>query len=189
MGRHRFAEWQGGPGAHSAIRSKYWLVDGKVLCTVPRAASSSMNESLAKGFYHRDLKRIRAPEVLDEKNNGTKILMWHRDPLDRYGSAYHLLGRNNPDEFAERVLTQSNPHWDPQIDFHSHNGTFLPTQVYRFEDLVNTWYSEFDVQLSRRRINTNRPNWKQVSKKMSSNYIIGIMNKYEDDILFHENIQ
>ena len=167
-------------------RSKYWLANNMVICTTPRVASTSMCFALDSERSHNDSKSISTDRAIELKEEGLDVILWHRDPLERLASSYHLFGRKSPEEFVDQVLSNVNIHWTPQIDIHTYDGVFLPTVTYKFEDLKETWNKELpDYSMYDFRRTPDRIKWPELSTLISSDKLILIEKKFEADINFH----
>lgn len=127
----------------------------KVVCSTQRAGSNSIAEALRPRFADSPANEITVVEALARRNEGWPVLLWLRDPFDKFASAYKIFGRiskrpraaqlikdKTPAGFAKTVLEKNDAHWGPQTIMHTHNGTFLPTKVMPFSDIAATWAAE-----------------------------------------------
>lgn len=173
-------------------RSKYWLLDDKVLCITPRAASTSMCIAIEPYVNEIKLTALKQSEVLVAKNDGVEVLMWHREPLSRLASAYTVKGFGDPEAFADMILGPGDKHVDPQTEYHTINGIFLPTKVYKLDNAYTTWDWEFpNLYLSNEY--HNKPsnlkyNWDQLKKLINPVKVTAIENKYSSEIAYYESL-
>lgn len=169
---------------------KYYAVPRHhvVVCTTQRAASVSMIESLAPMDPNNTNMQILPARVKELKESGTPILLWVRDPYDRIACAYHIFGGNfiSVDAFIENIIQIENPHWSPMTKLHRFNGTFLPTRVYPFEHLAETWVKELlGFPLQHVGANIDRVTWKHLEKKISDDNMQAIADHWFDDFALH----
>lgn len=125
----------------------YWKTNGKLLATTQRVASAAMAEALGPAGRH-DVRRITLNEArLFRTQQGYPVVIWIREPFDRLACAYHIWNEQKtgmtPTDFAHKVMAGGNPHFSPQVGLHSPAGEFLPTRVYAYEQLAETWPLEF----------------------------------------------
>lgn len=116
-----------------------------IVCATPRAGSVSMAEALAPMHHGTGAGSVLIQEekVLHLRPH-MPCYMWIRHPADRIMSAWSIWKMrkeiNVPEDFARLVLGTSNIHWNPQVEVHtSKSGFFLPTVIYAFEDLNQTF--------------------------------------------------
>ncbi len=164
---------------------KYYFVPKhlRVVCTTQRVASVSMIESLAP-MSSNDTREISPDRVLAYRKCDMDVLLWVRDPLDRLACAYDVFGKRfaTVAEFIEHTLTNENPHWSPQDKLHTFNGVFLPTRVFRFEELAETWAKYLpDYPLIHIGANPNRLQWTDLSKEISRELRIRILDHWKND--------
>lgn len=175
-----------------AKRVRYYRVEKPhiVVCVTHRAASASMTEALRPASGRSSM--ITQNAALRYKNEGARVLMWIRDPLDRIACAYpifsrHLEAGGNVDGFAEMILSQTNPHWSPQTSLHrvARHG-LLPTHVYPFESLNESWPMELGkFPLEHWGAQPGRDTWKEIEDAMSPGWIIKILNHWHQDLVMH----
>jgi hypothetical protein len=169
---------------------RYYYVPQRklVVCTTQRAASASMAESLAPASMRSEV--IAQKRVLRLKNEGAKVLLWIRDPLDRIACAYPIFGKTlNADGFAEKVLSEINPHWSPQTSLHRMAGHgFLPTHVYPFESLAESWPMEIGYKYPLQHVGAqpSRLSWDELSDPMSASLICDIVFHWRLDLAMHD---
>jgi hypothetical protein len=172
----------------------YWVNQRKlVVCTTQRAASASMAESLAPAYMRSEV--IRKNRVIQLKRKGAKVLLWIRDPLDRIACAYPIFGKNtlstaviSPNEYAEKILAAGNVHWSPQTYIHRVVGHgFLPTHVYPFESLAESWPMELGYRHPLQHVGAQpgRLTWTELADGMSASLILKIIEHWRADITMH----
>lgn len=169
---------------------KYYAVpkQKKVVCTTQRAASASMVESLAS-LSGGGTNRVLPAQVRRHKRAGWEVLLWIRDPLDRIACAYHVFGSQylTVDEFIAGIIAMQNPHWSPQTRLHTFNGEFLPTKVYAFDDLTETWKKELPAHpLIHIGANPDRISWQELEDQMSDLSLERICEHWRDDLDMHK---
>ena len=122
----------------------YFVKDhNKIVCSTLRAGSVSMRDSLDVLSPNSKVITLSKEQVLEKRQEGTHVLMWIRDPFERITSAYKLFkDAMTVEEFADEMLRADNLHWMPQIEIHSYNGIFLPSRVYPFDRVAETWKEE-----------------------------------------------
>jgi len=183
---------------------KYFLVRKlqKIVCTSQRAASASMVESLRPAYPESEVDRITQAEVLQYRGRGVPVLLWIRDPLERFACAFHIFGKRiardvvhknhrNRDAIAiEHMLNNFNPHWWPQVAMHTLNTVqtelFLPTTIYAFEDLADTWPDELPgyplLWIGR---NEKRQSWEELAVTLTQEQRRKLLDFYREDINMH----
>lgn len=173
----------------AGIRSRRWMVKDKALCITPRVASSSMNQAMSRRAGKSDVHVIRPMEVVALRESGVQFVLWHRDPLDRLVSAYKMMGADKPVDFAERVLTQQNKHWDTQEEIHSIDGLFIPTIVHPYEGLKQTWKSEFPgFPLGHLHKSEDTSTWEDLKAMIPASMVSDIEAKYAVDNAYHAGL-
>lgn len=176
---------------------KYYEVGSlrKVICTTQRAGSTSMTEAMRPAYPDSENSLITAREALTRRKQGWPVLLWLRDPLERFASAYAIFGagripsaRNaaqpkyrTPQLFAELVFTQDDAHWAPMTRLHTIDGIFLPTRVYPFYNLAETWAEEMPGHKLRLLNCTKRKSWSDLVGEMSIESTGALIKHYEED--------
>lgn len=180
----------------AAKRVRYYHVQQRklIVCTTQRAGSASMAESLAPAYMRSMV--IRKNRVVQLKRDGLKVLLWIRDPLERIACAYPIFGKNpvtpglvTPNEYAQRILAQGNVHWSPQVELHRVSGHgFLPTHVYPFESLSESWPRELGSRHPLQHVGaqTGRLTWEELADAMDPFLIYDIINHWSADMTMHE---
>ena len=125
----------------------YWKTDVKLLATTQRVASAAMAEALGPAGRY-DVRRITLSEARSLRaQQDYPVVIWIREPFDRLACAYHIWNEQKtgmtPNDFSQKVMAEGNPHFSPQVKLHSPAGEFLPTVVYAYEQLAETWPLEF----------------------------------------------
>ncbi len=172
-----------------AKRVRYYYVPKRklVVCTTQRAASASMAESLAPASMRSEV--IDQKRVLRFKNEGAKVLLWIRDPFDRIACAYPVFGKTlGADGYAEKILSETNPHWSPQTSLHRMAGHgLLPTHIYPFESLAESWSMEIGYKYPLQHVGAQpgRMTWKEIEDAMSPSWILKIINHWQNDMVMH----
>ena len=179
----------------AAKRVRYYHVQQRklVVCTTQRAGSASMAESLAPAYMRSMV--IRKNRVVQLKRDGAKVLLWIRDPLDRIACAYPIFGKNSvtpglvsPNEYAEKILAQGNVHYSPQTDLHKVAGHgFLPTHVYPFESLSESWPMELGSRHPLQHVGAqpSRLSWTELADAMDPKLVLKILNYWQNDGVMH----
>jgi len=104
-----------------------------------------MVQGLLPVFGDNAAKSISVDEALTRHGEGWNILAWFRDPRDRMASMMRLFARryHTPERLAQVIIDgHKDPHWTLQLELLTHNGQFLPTDVYKFDTLKQTWRQE-----------------------------------------------
>lgn len=180
-------------------RPKYYAVEDlrKVICTTQRAGSTSMIEAMQPrpGYPESAVRQVEQREVLKLRAEGWLVLMWIRDPLHRFASAYSIFGKGripvsreinrkkyqNPGEFLQVVRELTDAHWAPMTRLHMHKGVFLPTKVYAFDDLKETWGSEMPGYYLRHINPSKRQAYDRLAMQMSRHEIEALRKHYSED--------
>ena len=158
------------------FRGLYYDTGDKIVCLIPRAASTSMRRAMnpaRTGFTpHADASTVDF--------TGKDVLMWLRNPYDRLVSAKKLFWSLTPEQFGARVLSETeNVHWIPQTEMHPQATIVMP-----FESLRQTWRQHFpDVELDRGR-ETVRPDpipWADMAQAMPDDMVEAIDQKFAAD--------
>jgi len=164
---------------------KYYAVDDlcKVVCTTQRTASVSMVESLGPSHEGSKTRKISMTEAFVLKRQGWKILIWVRDPLERLACAYYIFGRNcDFQDFLERAMSETNPHWSPAEELHTYNYEFLPTDVYLFENLEKTWAKELPgYDLIHIGANPERKTWNELAVSLDDEFMHIVLDRWSKD--------
>jgi len=133
--------------------NQYVPLPGRVIAWNYKAGSGSIRQATQ---WARTAPRVPqwavAREVWDE---GTPCVLFLRHPLRRLRSNWRWWSskRRYPqpiygdkpswERFVDLVLRDRpetrNPHWNPQCEAHTYCGRFIPTHVYRFEDIQQHW--------------------------------------------------
>jgi hypothetical protein len=175
---------------------KYYEVGDlkKVVCTTQRAGSCSMAEALRPAFADSAANQITVGEALARRRQGWPVLLWVRDPFEKFASAHGIFGRRMPlAMFITRVGREDDAHWAPQARTHTHSGVFLPTVVYPFYNLAETWAEELPgytlnhlnkTKLLHDELHTysDREPWDSLKGRMSADQFSKLEDLYHDDI-------
>jgi len=171
-----------------ARRAKYFERDGKIVCSSPRCASTTMAVSLDQRWT--DFTSHQTAETVDFE--GKEVLMWLRHPFERLESTKKIFRSLSPEIFGSQLLRRYDPHWEPQIDLHSFNGIFVPTTVMRFDTLMETWPQHFpDVKLERplrQQPVVQRELWHVMAAAMPADMVAAIEAKYAADLALWESL-
>jgi hypothetical protein len=169
----------------------YWRIHDKVLAATQRVASVSMAEAIGPAGRH-DVERIsrgEARRLRDQKSY--PVIIWIREPFDRAACAYAIWSHERtglmPDEFAHKIMAETNAHFSPQVALHTVPGVgFLPTRVYAFEDLAETWAEEFpDYPLPHFNRNDTRMSRDEFVHKLGLDIHSDLEDHYAEDQLMH----
>jgi len=175
---------------YGAQRAPYWEADGKIVCTITRAASTSINQSMTSARRREEGSNPRSIDAAKaRKAEGAEVHAWVREPLDRLASAFLYFGRRDPSWFAQYVLANMNIHWQPQIEQLTLDGSLFPTHLHRFENLNSEWSNVFpSVPLGKARVSFERQSWADIRDQMTPAEVAGIIAKYAADTAFYEAI-
>lgn len=180
----------------------YICAEEKLIAMVPKAASTSMRKTIQPDQPYRGrVTREVAVEM------GLDIVMWIREPLERlacahnmlkYGAPRHLDVALTPSEFVERCVLGYSPelhkpevniHWIPQVEMHSLRGKFLPTRVYLFDNLQETWKLEFpDIELKHENVSGNRLTADEFMTELSAETRDAIVRYYVEDSALYQSL-
>lgn len=177
---------------------RHYAVDNlrKVVCTTQRAGSTSMIEAMAPAHAKSKVRLIDVAEVLKLRELGWPVLLWLRDPLERFASAYAIFGAGRiplarelatlkyrtPKLFADMVFLYDDAHWAPVSRLHSNRDEFLPTRVYPFYDLAETWAKEMPGCRLALLNETSRKSWDELAQELDANYVTALTKHYEEDL-------
>lgn len=178
------------------VKPRYYEVGDlkKVVCTTQRAGSNSMAEALRPAYNDSPANKIEVGEVIARRNQGWPVLLWVRDPFEKFASAHGIFGRRiSLATFIARVQRENDAHWAPQARTHTHSGLFLPTRVYPFYNLADTWAEELPgyplnhlnkTKLLHDELHTysDRELWDSLKGRMSADQIQKLDDLYHDDI-------
>jgi hypothetical protein len=128
-------------------KPRYYAVNDlkKVVCSTQRAGSNSIAEALRPAYNDSQAQEITKAEAFARRSEGWPVLLWLRDPLEKFASAYRIFGRNlgsTVEKFASYAMEHDDAHWAPQTQMHRRGGMFLPTKVMPFSDIAATWAEE-----------------------------------------------
>ncbi len=166
----------------------------KVVCTTQRAGSNSMAEALRPMFAASAANKIEPGEVLARRRQGWPVLLWVRDPFEKFASAHGIFGRRTSlTNFIIRARRENDAHWASQTRTHTHSGIFLPTRVYPFYNLAETWAEELPgyplnhlntTKLLHDELHTYRARepWDSLKGRMSADDLSKLEDLYHDDI-------
>ena len=121
--------------------------DKRIVCLIRRAASASMAVGLGAQGRHRTagVRYVKADAVLARRAEGWDVLAWFRNPKERIASMFTIFAHHyhTPERLAQVIIDgHKDPHWDLQLDLLTYDSVFLPTIVYKFDDLRETWRQE-----------------------------------------------
>ena len=178
-------------------KPKYYQVNDlrKVVCTTQRAASTSMIEAMGPAQQESQVNLVSAAEVLKLRKADWPVLLWLRDPLERFASAYAIFGagriplardvatmkNRTPAIFADEVFKHDDAHWAPMTRLHAFGDQFLPTRVYPFYDLAETWAEEMPGYRLALLNETKRKSWNELTEEMNPNYVAMLCEHYLED--------
>ena len=137
MGPQRRA---GGPG-----NKRIFIEDANskiVVCLIRRAASFSMADGMGVTRGADGIEYVRAEDVLIRLSEGWDVVAWFREPRERMASMFRIFAHHyhTPERLAQVIIDgHKDPHWDLQMNILTYDTTFLPTIVYKFDDLRQTW--------------------------------------------------
>jgi hypothetical protein len=176
-----------------AKRVRYYYVPKRkvVVCTTQRAASASMAEGLAPASMRSEV--IGQNRVIRLKGEGAKVLLWIRDPLDRIACGHPIFSGRLPnprsvDDYAQMILSETNPHWSPQTSLHrvARHG-FLPTHIYPFESLKESWPLELGYKYPLPHVGKQpgRTTWGELEDEMDPKWVLKIISHWRNDMAMH----
>ncbi len=169
---------------------KYYAVYDlrKVVATTQRTASVSMIESLAPAHERSNARQITMGEAFALKQLGWPILLWIRYPLERLACAYHIFGRDcTLVEFLERAMREMNPHWSSVTLLHTRGKEFLPTTVYTFDNLADTWAIELPgYELQHVGANLERPTWYELREDLTYDFQQRLYEHWRNDFSLYD---
>jgi hypothetical protein len=179
-------------------KPRYYAVHNlrKIVCTTQRAGSTSMVEALGPAQADSKVEKIEATRVMTYRKEGWPVLMWLRDPLERFASAYAIFGAGRiplardiatmkyrtPHLFADAVFQYPDAHWHPMTKLHRYGDTFLPTRIHPFYNLAETWAEEFPDHPLALLNETKRKSWNELARELNANYITLLCKHYEEDL-------
>lgn len=133
-------------------KMQYTLVKPGLVAAMSYKAGSRALHSALKGVCERE--RISQEEVHSLRGDAdAEVILFFRDPWERLASAWSYLSQNGRKwdfpTFVEEFLVPAD-RWQPflgtQLDTHTHDGLFLPTQVYPLERMNDMSMDLFGVQ-------------------------------------------
>lgn len=169
----------------------------KIVCTTQRAGSASMIEALRPAYDDSPVELLPLEDLHDLKASGWPVLLWIRNPFERFASAYAIFGKGRipasqtvpkyrtPDRFVECVLAANDAHWAPMIALHTHKRVFLPTEILPFEALQETWERELPGYKLAHLNRTERLRWDDIRPEMSESAFRRLEKHYAHDINLH----
>lgn len=158
---------------------KYYDLGDKVVTSCPKAGSRAIEKAIGAR------KEIHAHNAA-----GRRVITFLRHPIERLISAYRYFnfvegwqkdmsfyGYTAPYErFVDAVLDgERNRHWIQQSELLRHGRNFVPTEVYRFEDINEIWPKVIGIPLQR----VNASNLKPVDQWYRRNELD---NLYSEDL-------
>ncbi len=152
-----------------------------IICQTLRAASTSMLKTLT------GLPRVSPEKAIELRDQGVDSVMWLRDPLERWAGAADLFMRNRGwdiNRFLDQSLVEVNNHWFPQTSIHTTRaGIFVPTIVYPFEDLNETWPNHGKGHsLGTWNVTKQRKRWPELKEQLTQGQTEKLCAFYIDDI-------
>lgn len=168
---------------------KYYAVNDlkKVVATTQRTASVSMIQALGPMQAGSKTQKIDVGQVMFCQRLDWPVLLWIRHPLDRIASAYPIFGQYGTfEDFVRRILKETNPHWSPVTKLHSLGKVFLPTHVYPFESLAETWADELPGYALEHWDETKQlKRWHELSENLSIPLQQQLINLFHEDFALH----
>ena len=174
---------------------KYYAVHDleKVIATTQRTASVSMIESMAPAHEGSRVEKISAEDVFtfrnwpSDKGGNWPVLLWMRHPFERLASAYSIFGRYcSLEEFIQRALKETNPHWSPVTKLHTIGKYFLPTHVFPFTSLAETWAEQMPgYKLEHLDKTPNRISWNEGIEFVHPKTLMNMDNHWHDDLALY----
>jgi len=162
-----------------------------IVAVVQRAASTSMLAAVGN-MRERAIETVDAVRKRDTE--GTKIVMWVRDPFERLASSLSLIHRRQRarpvglhyrDVPLKFILGRDNVHWKPQLELHKHNGLVIPNEVYAFEELETKWPELLpEFVLERKNVTTGpiKRSWAEYEETLTRQEMAQLRNFYREDI-------
>ena len=168
---------------------KYYKVEdlAKVVATTQRTASVSMIESMAPAHEGSKVTKISAEEVNFLRVMDWPVLLWMRHPFERIASAYSIFGRYcSLEEFCQRAMKETNPHWSPVSKLHSRGKIFLPTHIFPFTGLAESWAEQMPGYVLEHLDKTpNRISWNEGIEFINTRTLMNMDNHWYDDLALY----
>lgn len=136
---------------------KYYDLGDKVVTSIPKCGTKSIAKALGN-----------KAEIHADRAVGRRVITFFRHPISRLVSAYRYFNytegwqqdmplydrrfnrKASYEEFVDSVLSgDRNRHWDSQSSQLMYLGGFVPTEVYRFEDINEIWPKVIGIPLDR----------------------------------------
>ena len=131
-----------------------------IIGVTPKVASTSMS----KIIQHKPV--LSRADVLQLRDT-TAVVIWIRNPYDRFASAYHKFKKNRTvSEFLTFAEGTYNRHWESQFLWHSHEGIFLPNKQYSFDNIINTWREITGTELPHLNQSKKKP-WQEIREGLT----------------------
>ena len=172
--------------------SRKWVCQNNVAyALIPKVGTSSIRNTL---YNHASVYYMHVDDIDVVE---TRVLFL-REPIARIGSAYrffknqHELGckhmgnacpTDTYEEFIDHILRTPNEHWDSQVAQVTDSvGTFMPTDVYRFEDISKVWDMYSPSELNHKNSAPTKYEWDTQYR------LDDLENHCHDDIKLYETL-
>lgn len=142
------------PLSHYHVKRLYQTShDGKrLICKTCKVASTFIRE------HTHGWPQTTPEDAVKHAQEGKRAILFVREPLDRFISAFEYFRKGNItsgfirddrdrvkviskdteiEEWFELIKKWPNEHWTPQTDLHTHDGFFVPNEMYPVESLRN----------------------------------------------------
>ena len=158
------------------------LRDGRILAYTEKCGSKSIRAHIKPIV---ETANIGAPTALKLREEGAKVLLFVRDPLDRLVSAWTFFQKQKMpfEKWLNIALTKPDRHWRPQVEAHTWNGEFIPNRLYPLDLLTNYWGNLFQGAHPMRPLNqTEHKDWAHYVNQLSRDTIERVIERYVQDI-------
>lgn len=123
----------------------------KIICKTCKAASTFIREHV------QSWPTITAEQAKQHSQEGSRAILFVRDPIDRFISGFEFFRRGNIaagfvreesdrlaitsketciEDWFELIQKWPNEHWMPQTTLHTMDGHFIPNELYPIEALL-----------------------------------------------------
>lgn len=178
-------------------RGYHRVDENLIIASTPKAGTTSINRAL-KGLPRPMKQRVFK---LSQADPAIEVALFVRHPIERLVSAWYMICHQNRgsfpntfEGFIERALSKvrqnMDEHWIPQSDYHSYQGKFLPTQLYRFEDINRAWpalVTERGRELGWHNKASGRPDWRELVYDLPVETQARVQRYYADDLKLYED--
>lgn len=166
----------------------------RVIAYSAKAGSTSIGRALSQ------YRKMPQAQAMDWRKRGLPVVLFMRHPYERLVSAWWMFStgarghsRRFPTAFEDfvRKALHGKPdkeayHWAPQTDYHTYNGTFLPTEVYPFDRISTLWpFLGTNTRIQQLNAGRDRPSWKPLVNALPEDLQLGLTNYYSADMIHY----